>query len=138
MRIQPAQEESAVRVIVVVLLLLAAHFSLTPFAPAPAGRATFYWPFATDSRPILAGSGILTPLFAGLAGLCLVAAVAALFGVVAPAGWWRPLVGIGAVASLALNVLYLSPHAVLPILIDVALLAGLIVQRWTVSGLRGG
>ena len=39
--------------VVLFLVILGAHFSLTPFAPAPAGAAKFYWPFAADSKPWL-------------------------------------------------------------------------------------
>ncbi len=36
------------RIIVLVLLVAASHFSLTPFAPASAGKAGLMWPFAAD------------------------------------------------------------------------------------------
>jgi len=135
-----------VRILVLVLLLLGAHFSLTPFAPAQAGKARFYWPFAADSRSILSRVGglpsqsgsIVTPLLGGLAGLCFLAAVPALFSVVVPASWWPFLVAVGSVASILLYVLYLGPNSLLPIAIDLVLLWGVLIQHWTVAALRGG
>lgn len=132
-------------IVVLILVLLAAHFSLTAFVPGPAGQAQFYWPWAADSRPILAGVGglpqeggsIVTPALAGIAGLCLLAAAAALVGIVVPAEWWTPLVVVGAVASIALFVLYLSPLSLIPIALDLLLLWGIVLQHWTVLGLRG-
>ena len=133
------------RIVVLALLIVAAHFSLTAFAPGQAGKALIYWPFAADSKPILAGVGglpqqggsILTPALAGLAGLCLLAAVAALFGVVVPADWWTLLVVAGSVLSITLFVLYLSPLSLLPIAIDLTLLWGVVLQHWTATALRG-
>lgn len=74
------------------LLVLAAHFSATPFAPAPAGTAKFYWPFAVDSKPWLGfvgglptSGGVLTVLLAGVATLGFIASLLALFGWLIPA-----------------------------------------------------
>jgi hypothetical protein len=133
------------RILVFVLLLLGAHFSLTAFVPGAAGNAVFYWPWAADARPLLAGVGglpqqggsVLTPALAGIAGLCFLGAAAALLGIVIPADWWRLLVMGGTVASIALFVLFLSPLSVLPIAVDLLLLWGLFAQQWTVAGLQG-
>jgi hypothetical protein len=88
------------RYIILTLLLLAAHFSLTPFAPAQVGQAWIGWPFAADSNPVLSFVGglpqqtgsVLTPLLAGVAGLGFIAAACALFGVGIPTAWWPTLV----------------------------------------------
>lgn len=133
------------RIVVVVVLLLAAHFSLTVFVPGGVGKAVFYWPWAADTQPVLAaigdlpqqGGGVITPALAGIAGLCLLGAAAALLGIVVPAEWWTVLVVIRAVASLALFVLYLSPLAIVPIIIDVILLWGVFIQHWTAASLSG-
>ncbi len=131
------------RIFVMVLLLLGAHFSLTVFAPAPAGKAKFYWPFAEDSKPIVGGIGglpkqgnsVVIPLLALLAGLCLLAATLALFSVAVPKDWWPALVVAGSSASIVLYVLYLGPNALLPMAIDVVLLWGVLVQHWSATGL---
>ena len=133
------------RIIVIALLLIAAHFSLTVFAPAPAGQAKVFWPFAADAKPILAGIGglpqqsgsTLTPLLAGIAGLGFLAAAFALFGWWVPVGWWASLTVTSAVASILLFTLYVGPWAVLPIMIDVVLLWGVVIQHWSVTEFRG-
>jgi len=126
------------RIIVIVLLLLGAHFSLAPFAPAQTGQATFYWPFARDSKPIFNDiGGLATLLFAGVAGLCFLAAALALLGIAIPADWWPVLVVSGAIASSLLYILYFGPYALLPVAIDAALLWGLQIESWTVAGLCG-
>lgn len=134
------------RYVVVVLLLLGAQFVLTAFAPAAAGKAWILWPFAADSKPMLRGIGglpqqsgsVLIPLLAGVAGLGFLAAVLGLFGVIVPANWWLPLVVVSGVASILLHVLYFGVWALLPLATDVVLLWGVLLQHWTVAGLRGG
>ncbi len=133
------------RIIVVLLLLLAAHFSLTPFAPAPAGKAAFYWPFAADSKPWVSALGalpqqagsILTPVLAGLAGLGFLAAILSLFSWIVPANWWLPLIITATISSTLLYVLYFGLWSLIPFGLDAILLWGVVVQHWTVTGLRG-
>ena len=132
------------RFAIILLLLLGAHFSLTAFVPTTAGKGWALWPLAADSKPWLgfigglpqqAGS-VITPLLAGLAGLGFLAAVASFFGVVIPVDWWRPLVLVSAVASMLLYALYFGLWALLPIVIDAVLLWGILMQDWSVAGLR--
>lgn len=133
------------RFVILVLLLLAAHFSLTPFAPAPAGKASFYWPFAADSRSWLTTLGglpqslgsVITPLLAGLAGLGFLMAALSLFGWVVPANWWLPTIVVAVVASIGLYSLYFGLWSLLPIAIDSVLVWGVFIQHWTATGLRG-
>lgn len=133
------------RIIVLVLLILAAHFSLTVFAPSPAGKAAFYWPWAADSHSFVPdiggmpqqGASVVTPALAGIGGLCLLMAALALLGIVVPAAWGVPLIIVGAMASIALFVLYLSPLALLPIALNLILLWGVFLQNWTIESLRG-
>lgn len=124
--------------LIAILLILAAHFSLTPFAPAPAGKAKFYWPFSADSKPILSfGGGLpqesgsfITPLLAGVAGLCFLLAVFSLFGWWVPADWWRPLVLAACSASILLYLLYFGAGSLLPLAINVLILWGVLAQDW--------
>ena len=133
------------RFIILLLLLLAAHFSLTPFAPAPTAKASFYWPFAVDSKSWFTALGslpqqlgsVFTPVLAGLAGLGFLMAVWCLFGWVVPANWWLPTIVVASAASIGLYVLYFGLWSFLPIAIDGVLLWGVFVQQWTVAGLRG-
>lgn len=130
------------RYVVFVLLLIASHFALTPFAPAP--KAWLGWPFGADSKPIFSfvgglpsqAGGLLTPLLAGLAGLGFLAALAALFGLVIPASWWRPLMLVAGIASALLYVLYFGKWALLPLALDAVLLWGVLAQGWSVAGLK--
>jgi hypothetical protein len=134
------------RFVVAFLLIIAAHFNLTPFAPAQAGKGWFLWPFAADSKSLFSFVGglpqqlgsVLTPILAAIAGLGFLAAALGLFGVVVPAIWWSPLVLVSAVASILLYVMYFGLNALIPIAIDTVLLWGLLAQHWTVAGLRGG
>lgn len=130
------------RILVLIFLLLAAHFDLTAFAPSPAGKALVYWPWAADSRSILVGvipegGGIVVPGLAGIAGLCFLAAAGALLGIIVPIDWWTPLIGVGAAASIVLFVLFLSPLSLIPVALNLILLWGVFLQHWTAAGLQG-
>ena len=133
------------RYFVLVLLLISAHFALTPFFPGPAGTAKIYWPFATDSRSWLnligglpsQSGGFVTSLLAGLAGLGFLTAALGLFWGGIPANWWPILVVIATAASMLLYMLYFGAWAILPLFLDLAILWVLFFQHWTVAGLRG-
>lgn len=129
------------RFVVAALLFVRAHFSLTALIPTPAGKAWLFWPIAADSKPVLGVLGglpaALNPAFSGVSAAAFMAAVLALFGLFVPAGWWPTLVLVGATTSFLLYVLYLGRWAALPIAIDAVLLWGVLVQHWSVSGLRG-
>ena len=131
------------KIILTALLILAAHFSATPFAPAPAGTAKFYWPFAADSKPWLgfigglpASGGLVTALLAGIAALGFLASLLALFGWLVPAHWFAPLIVAAAVASILLYVLYFGVFSLLPLALDALLLWGVLAQGWSVAGLK--
>jgi len=132
-------------IVVMALLVIAAHFSLTPFAPAPAGQAKFYWPFAADSKSWLGFIGglpsqpgsVVTPILAGLAGLGFLAAAVSLFWNAIPTQWWPVVVIVSAAASALLYVLYFGVWAIPPLVLDLVLLGGVLLQHWTVPGLRG-
>ena len=123
------------RILVAVLLIVGAHFSLTALIPGP--KSVFYWPFEPESKPSVGlGAGVLTPLLSVVAGVCLLAAAAALFGLIVPAAWFVPLVVVGSIASILLYVLYLSAFSIIPIAIDVILLWGVLAQQWSVVSLQ--
>jgi hypothetical protein len=111
---------------------------VAPRPPATAGGPA--WPFD------LAGSWVLMPLGieAGAArtlGLALVAltiggfalAAAAAVGFV-PDGLWPAGLGVGAIASLALILLFFHPWLVLGIAIDAVLLWAVLIARWAPAG----
>ncbi len=130
--------------LVLLLLVLGAHFSLTPFAPAQ--KAWIGWPFEIGSKPWLGFIGgppsqsgsIVTPFLAGLAGLCFLAAALGLFWGGVPANAWPAIVVVSAVASALLYILYFGPWAILPLLLDAALIWGVFGWRWTAAALRSG
>lgn len=137
----PILKGKTMKFLITLLLLAGAHFALTASVPAPTGKNWVFWPFATDSHAVLglAGDGVssITKLLSVIAGVCFLAALLALFGLLIPAEWWGVLVGIGSIASLALYLLYLGPWAILPIVIDIFLLWGIFVVRWSVAAFRG-
>jgi hypothetical protein len=133
------------RILIILILLLSAHFSLTAFMPADPGKAWLLWPFAGDSKPVFAFVGglpiqpgsVAVPVLAGIAALCLIGALFSLIGLVVPEGWWAGLVIAGTVASAALYIAYFSSLSIVPIALDVLLLWGIFAQHWSVAALRG-
>ena len=124
------------RILITVLLIVGAHFSLTALIPGP--KSLFYWPFGPDSKPIIGvGAGAPTQVMAVIAGASLLAAAAALFGLIIPEGWFVPLAVVGSIASILLYVLYFSVYSIIPFAIDAILLWGVLAQQWTVASLQG-
>jgi hypothetical protein len=137
------------------LLFLGWHFATTFFVPAgaPRARGWIVWPFGQESRPLLAAlQGTVAPhsapaepaptvalALAAIASLGFLIALAGLFGILfgilVPLEWWRPAVAVASAASGALFVLCLGPWAVIPLLIDAALLWGVLSRGWSVQGL---
>ena len=131
------------KILVIFLLILAAHFNATPFAPAPAGTAKFYWPFAADSKSWLtaigglpASGGIVTSLLAGVAALGFIASLLALFGWLVPANWFATAILAASIASVVLYVLYFGAFSLLPLALDIILIWGVLARGWSVAGLK--
>jgi len=132
------------RIIVLVMLVISAHFSLTAFAPGP--KAWTAWPFGLESKSwlgIIGGlpsqhGGLATTLLAAVAGLGLLAAAISLFWSGISAGWWPIIVIASASASAILFVLYFGVWAIIPILLDLGFIWGVFFQQRTVASLRGG
>lgn len=134
---------------VFVVLLFAAHLNLTALVPAAPGQAAppwwvggrLVWPFMSDTRTLLpAGSDALntaTPLLAIAACILFAMAAAALMQWMVPAGWFPWLVVAGAVCSIALQIIWISPYAILPLVIDAVLLWAVFGAQATVASLRG-
>jgi hypothetical protein len=126
------------------LLILGAHFNLTPFAPAEAGKAWVGWPFAADSKPWLSIIGglpqqsgsMVTTILAGAAGLAFIMALMSLFGWLVPAEWLRVCVVIAAGASMLLYVLYFGIWSLIPIAINVLLLWSAFTRQGLMAGVR--
>jgi hypothetical protein len=126
-------------IVIAVLLALAAHFSLTSLAPAPAGKGSLIWPFAADSLPVAPLLGHpqagLTAILSGVAGVAfLAAAFYFVTGRLLQPGWVLPLVLVAAAASVVLYLGHFTPRALLPLLLDGVIIWGVVSQGW--AGLR--
>ena len=142
-----------IRIAVTILLIVAWHFPTTFFVPQdpPNERGWLVWPFGRASTPVLdglqgavapaspaaLGSPTLAMVAAGLASIAFFVAIAALWGIVVPSTWMQPAAVIGAVSSIALFVIYLSPLSVIPILADLVVLWGVFMADWTSQTLGG-
>lgn len=132
---------------ILVMLLLGAQLNLTALVPAARGQAAppwwvggrLIWPFGLDTATLLHGDALntLTPLLAIASAALLLMAAAALLQWIVPASWFPWLVAAGAVCSIVLQVVWISPWAVLPLLVDAALLWAVFGAHATVVGLRG-
>lgn len=78
----------------------------------------------------------ITPITAVASGILFLMAGAALLHWAVPMGWFPWLIVAGAVLSVVLQIIWLSGWAVLPILVDIALLWAVFGQHLTVAGLR--
>ena len=110
-----------------------------PRPPATAGGPA--WPFELARSWLLTPAGVDSEITRAV-GLALTVAtlggfaLAALAAVgVLPAGLWFPTLFLGAVASMALLVLFFHPWLVLGLVIDVALVWLALVADWTPESL---
>jgi hypothetical protein len=128
------------RKVLFVLLLLGAHLNLTALVPLQAGDAPppwwvggmLLWPFDVGTRTLLPSGDLLntlTPLLAITAAMCFLLAVAALVHRIVPGNWFPGLVAVGVIASIALQIIWLSAWAMFPLLVNIALL-------WIVFGMH--
>jgi hypothetical protein len=111
---------------------------LSPRPPAtPGGPA---WPFELARSWVLTPFGV-QPETARLLGMALVAATVGAFALAAlatagllPSELWEPASAAGAVASVALLVLFFHPWLVLGLAIDLGLLWAVFVAGWSPHG----
>ncbi len=132
-------------IVVLILLLLGAQLNLTALIPLQRGQAPppwwvggrLLWPFALETRTLLPPGDLLnlSLLLGPVAAVCFLLSAAALFRWFVPAAWFPWLIVAGAVLSIVLQLIWISPWAVLPILVDVALLWLVFGMRITVEGL---
>jgi hypothetical protein len=135
------------KILVVCALLLAAHLNLTALVPAAAEQAPppwwvggrLIWPFGLDTRTLLPAGGAvdtLTPILGIASAVLFLLAAAALLHWLVPAAWLPGLVVAGVACSLVLQVVWISPWAILPLLVDGALLWALVSTHVSVVSLR--
>jgi hypothetical protein len=133
-------------IVVLALLLLGAHLSLTALVPLQVGDPAppwwvggmLIWPFAEDTNTLLSQetTDAITPLLSITSGLCLLMAAAALLRWRVPAQWFSWLIVAGVAFSIALQVNWFNLWAILPLLVDAALLWAVFEMHITVDGLR--
>ena len=135
-------------ILMLILLLLGAQLNLTAIVPLQAGDTPppwwvggrLLWPFAVETRALLPAGDLLnavTPILAFASAACFLLAVAALLRWAVPEAWFPWLIVTGAVLSIALQIIWFSGWAVLPLLVDGALLWAVFGQHVTVASLRG-
>jgi hypothetical protein len=134
-------------ILILILLLFAAHFNLTALVPLQVGAAPppwwvggmLIWPFSLETRTLLPPGDLLntiTPLLSIAATICFLLATAALLGRLVPARWFRRLIAAGVVFSIPLQIIWFSAWAILPLLVDAALLWAVFGRQITVANLR--
>ena len=134
-------------ILMLVLLLLGAQINLTAIVPLQVGDTPppwwvggrLLWPFAVETHTLLPAGDLLntiTPILAFASAACFLLAVAALLRWVVPAGWFPWLIVSGTLLSIVLQAIWFSGWAILPILVDGALLWAVFGRRVTVGNLR--
>jgi hypothetical protein len=134
-------------IVVLVLLLLGAQLNLSALVPLQAGSpepvwwtgGRLLWPFATNMRTLLPPGdalNIVTPVAAILSAAMFLMAAAALLRWAVPAQWFPGLIVAGAAVSIVLQLIWFSGWAVLPLLVDFALLWLVLGQHLSVASLR--
>ncbi len=110
------------------ILAFEAHFGTSYVAPTAKGLGLFnyVWPWAAGDSGIFGQSPTLVGIWlGGGAGLLFILALLALFGIWVPAHWWRDLAMAGAAVSLVLMVGFFGPTKLIPIALDLAVIAAL-------------
>ncbi len=136
------------RVITLVLLLLGAHLNLAAIVPLQPGDPSppwwvggrLIWPFAVETRTLIPAGDLLntlTPILAFTSAIAFLLAVAILLRWRRWREWFRGFVVAGVVLSVALQVIWFTGWAVLPLLVDAALMWTVFGQRVTVGQLQG-
>jgi len=133
-------------IVVLVLLLLGAHLNLSALVPLQIGDPAppwwvggrVIWPFAEETNTLLSDElvGTLTPMLAIASALCFLLAAAALLRWRVSGQWFPLLLVGGAVLSIALQVIWFTGWAILPILVDIALLWAVFRMGITVDRVR--
>lgn len=134
-------------IVVLGLLLIAAQVNLASIVPAAPGQQPppwwvgggILWPFYSDTTTLIPAGDTLNSLTA-LLGI----GSATLFGLAAASllGWfindsWFPwLVLAGALLSIPLHVVWISPWAILPLCVNVLLLWAVLAMHVTPTSLR--
>lgn len=134
-------------ILILILLVLGAHFSLTALVPLQPGDilapwwvgGRLLWPFVVETRTLIPAGELLntiTPILAISSGLLLLLAAAALLRWLIPSQWFRWLIIAGVFPALVLHIIWFTEWAILPILVNLILLWALFGKKITVESLR--
>lgn len=133
-------------ILILVLLLLGAQLNLSGIVPLQPGDSAapwwvggrLLWPFAVETRTLLQGNALntFTPILAITSAILFLLAAAALLRWLVPGHWFPWLIAVGAVLSIALQVIWISGWAIFPLLVDIALLWTVFGQHASVQSLR--
>jgi hypothetical protein len=135
-------------IIILILLLVAAHLNLTGLVPLQPGDplppwwvgGRLAWPFAVETRTLIPPGDLLnalTPILSIISAAFFLAAASALLRWYVPVQWFPWLIVAGAAASFVLQGIWLTGWAAFPLLLNVLLLWAVFGQNLTAATLRG-
>jgi hypothetical protein len=114
------------------VLVIQAHFAASYVAPTQPhlGLFNYVWPWAVGDRGMLGvHPNLLGIALAGSAALASLLAALAVAGIRVPQAWWPRLAMVGAALELVLMIGFFGPTKLLPIALDIAVLAA-ILKNW--------
>lgn len=115
-----------------ILLVLQAHFGASYVAPVQPhlGLFNYVWPWAVGDRGLFGTHpNLLGIALGGIAGVTSTLAALAVLGIWVNHEWWGTLAIVGAVSELVLMIGFFGPTKLLPIVLDIAVLAAVISNR---------
>lgn len=119
-----------------VVLALQAHFGASYLAPTQPhlGLFNYIWPWAAGDRGVFgAHPNLLGIALGGIAAIVSALAALAVVGIWVPHAWWRSLATVGSVLEIVLMIGFFGPTKLLPIALDLAVLAAVLVYRLPVK-----
>jgi hypothetical protein len=133
-------------ILLLVLLLLAAHLNLTALVPLQKGDdpppwwvgGRLMWPFAEETDTLVSGDTLntFTPILGITSALCFLMAAAALLRWRVKSEWFSWLIVAGVILSIILQVIWFTGWAIFPLLVDGVLLWVVFAKHVTVDSIR--
>ena len=115
-----------------VILALQAHFGASYVVPIQPhlGVFNYLWPWAVGDHGLFGAHPNLVGIaLRGSAGMVSALAALAVVGIRVPHDWWRTLATVGAVLELVLMIGFFGPTKLLPMTLDLTVLAALVIER---------
>lgn len=120
----------------IIALGLQAHFGASYVVPTQPhlGLFNYVWPWAAGDRGVFGvHPNLLGIALGGSTGLASLLAALALAGIWVPYDWWRTLAIVGTVLEMILMTGFFGPTKLLPIALNLAVLAATFVYRLPVK-----